>query len=335
MFPWIKKLLLYFSLPALLFVSLASFGTYVHLRQSAIPPVLGQLEKVADIKAAQLSSWFTALNSSLIKDLNDPSLVANATTVLTTPIKIKPEYKKAYKDLKTYFQQSNGTRLNTSILSNGGIILFSTDPTREGQYQPLQNTTTYFSLEDINSIKPNFYESSMTNQPMITFAISLVNKEGRRLGAIAVDLNLADLDRKIRDFNPVKSPDSSQTRPRTLKSYLVGRLSLVENSFIAKQSEPTDSLSLNAKESSQLFKSLNSTGISQALQGKTGTGLYLNYNKIPVIGDYRWIPQYRLGLLVEVPQSEIFAVARSSAGKLLIAGISLILVVDVARKLIP
>lgn len=43
--------------------------------------------------------------------------------------------------------------------------MFSTGKLEEGQYQPLQNTSTYFTPDQINVIKPIFYQSSLTQRP--------------------------------------------------------------------------------------------------------------------------------------------------------------------------
>jgi signal transduction histidine kinase len=63
-----------------------------------------------------------------------------------------------------------------------------------------------------------------------------------------------------------------------------------------------------------------SEGIASALQGKDGTGLYLNYAGIPVIGVYNWVDGHAVALLAEMSQAEAFAPARQLAWTIFLIG---------------
>jgi len=52
---------------------------------------------------------------------------------------------------------------------------------------------------------------------------------------------------------------------------------------------------------------LHSVGISAALEGKNGSGLYQNYAGEPVVGAYRWLPEPGIAVLAEQSQAEAFA----------------------------
>lgn len=321
---WQLKFFAYFLLAALLFISLCSFGVYIKLRQTEIAPTFQILGQIADVKTIQLNEWFTSLKSDIVADLSNQNILDSANAVIKNRIKIKPEYQQAYSYLKKYFSQPNQQRQNVSILSNSGIVIFSTDSKREGQYQPLQNTTTYFTLDEIDNITPNFYQSSITKEPTITFGIPLVNHNQNRMGVLAIDLNLADLDQIIRQ--PIALPQEFlQSADNTMESYLVGKISVIANAFIAN-SHP-DSVN-SPKNTLDLIKSIDSRGISIALQSESGNDMYLNYNRIPVLGVYRWIPQYRFGLIVEIAQSEVFVKAQNYASRIFIGGLATTLIIS-------
>ncbi|NJK72369.1 MAG: hypothetical protein HC926_03245, partial [Synechococcaceae cyanobacterium SM2_3_60] len=118
-----------------------------------------------------------------------------------------------------------------SILTTGGIIVFSTSAGREGQYQSLQNTSTYFTADRADRIEPNFYRSPLSGDLMITLATPIEAATGERIGALAVDLDLLALDQLIR--STVDFGDASAYLGLTGQTYLVGRTSLVETNFIA------------------------------------------------------------------------------------------------------
>jgi hypothetical protein len=303
-------------LVALLIVSMSSFTVYFQKRQAQVTPTISQLAVIADVKAEKLQRWFKELLLGIVQDLENKAILTDALTLLQVRINIKPEYQQAYARLKSRFSKLNPKRLNISILSNNGIVIFSTDQQQEGNYQPLQNTTTYFTLDQIQQVTPNLYESTLTRKPMITLAVPLNTASGKRIGALAIDVNLEDLDHLIRQ--PLTSPSSPDSTPKqTRESYLVGRISSVSNTFLTVTPDPEAISNDNVLSN----RSVDSLGITQALQGQKGSGLYLNYNRIPVLGVYRWLPQYRLALIVEVKQSEIFADAQNLARQIFLGGI--------------
>lgn len=315
---WQQKFLSYFILASLFITSLTSFGIYVKLRQAEIAPAFALLEQTADFKTEELEQWFDDLKLTIIKDLNNQSMLDNANTILSTRIEWKPEYKEADKYLRNYLKQRSIKRLSTSILTNNGIVVFSTDTKRKGEYQPLQNTATYFKLEEIDNINLNFYQSSTSSEPKISLATPLSNKEKKRTGVLEIDLNLKDLDQIIRKHKMLPGKESEKLLT-SQESYLVGRLSLIVNAFISKQ--PSLSNSGDQKNSPSGIRAIDSRGINRALQSKTGRDMYLNYNQIPVLGVYRWIPKYRFALLVEVPQAEVFIKAKKYSSQTFIGGL--------------
>ena len=87
------------------------------------------------------------------------------------------------------------------------------------------------------------------------------------------------------------------------------------------------------------ISSVQSLGIDLALAGNQGSGLYLNYDQLPVLGAYRWIASLNLALLTEMPQSKALAPANRLANTILIigflsAGILALAVQRLARQIV-
>ncbi len=233
---------------------------------------------------------------------------------------IEPEtlaYLKAYSSLANYFSQLAKIKPNLqriSILTNSGIVVFSTDKALENKYQPLGTTTTYFTADQTN-VKPTFYTSSVTEKPAITYATPLLSDNNERIGVVLIDLDLRGIDELIRERTGLG--DSGET-------YLVGRLE-TRNAFISAQqsqdlkSSPTE---------------LSSFGIEQATQGQSGIALYENYLGTPVIGVYRWLDEHNLALLAEMSQKEAFAPARILFREILQIGLASAAVLLVAVYLL-
>ncbi len=51
---------------------------------------------------------------------------------------------------------------------------------------------------------------------------------------------------------------------------------------------------------------LQSAGIDSALSQQPGVGVYSNFNNVPVIGAYQWIPELQVAILVEQSQAEAY-----------------------------
>ena len=64
-------------------------------------------------------------------------------------------------------------------------------------------------------------------------------------------------------------------------------------------------------------------GIRKALDGNAGQGLYLNSAGMPVIGVYKYLPNFRTALLVESRQKDIYAPARNMALEIFEVGVLL------------
>ncbi|RLC66638.1 MAG: hypothetical protein DRI48_04220, partial [Chloroflexi bacterium] len=75
---------------------------------------------------------------------------------------------------------------------------------------------------------------------------------------------------------------------------------------------------------------VSSPGIEVALSGRDSEGLYTNYAGVPVIGVYRWMPEYELVLVAEQAQGEAFA----STDSIMAATIGATLAVALATSVI-
>jgi PAS domain-containing protein len=249
---------------------------------------------------------------------------------LVAKLKQNPNYTNAYERLDRTFKNIRAIKPQIdqiSILNRGGYVLYSTDREKEGKYLSLGNTTTYFTKEERDLYKPTFY-SAPNGKPSITFATPILNAEKQ---VVAVDLNLQDIDRLIRERTGLG---------KTGETYVVGSLE-TKVTFLASSED---------KGSANEFKDgVTSFAIEQVMQGKDNlvivdadsseetdarkaraNRLYNNYRGVPVIGVYNWIDDLNLGMIAEMSQAEAFAPADilaretfqlglSAAGLLLVA----------------
>lgn len=272
-----------------------SVSTYFSARETIKQSLFDRLDVAATLKEEEIDQWFKTQRSDIL-------LLARLPEVKTQTQALAEDGAKenAYDQLSLYLKDIITAKPNlaeVSILSEGGIVLFSTNKALEKTYQPLGATTTYFT-NAIDKVVPTLYVSPVTRAIAISFATPILDSNNNRMGVLSVTLDLQDVDSLIR--NRTGLGDTGTT-------YLVGQLER-SNTFIAsdQENEPT--------------RDVSSFAIDAATGGQSGSGLYENYKQEPVIGVYRWLDGQSLALLAEINQKEAFGPARILARNILLIG---------------
>ncbi len=303
-----KRLLLqlvaYFSLLSIVTVLVVAVSANTRSRDALKKSVIDRLAVATSLKESQVNQWVDNQRRDVILMTQLPDLIVNSEVAFTKD-RESPEFKAAVDSIQKFMVNVSSVKPNIrqiSILTNNGITIVSTDKQKEGKYQPLGNTTTYFTRDQSRIIVPNFYISAISGKAAMTFAAPLTNKSGDRIGVVAVDLDLQGVDDIIRERTGLGA--SGET-------YLVGRLS-TRNVLISG----------TGADNKELAKDIKSDGITAAALGKDGEGLYQNYKNTPVLGSYIWIDNLNLALLAEISQAEAFEPADRLARDILLIGLS-------------
>jgi signal transduction histidine kinase/CheY-like chemotaxis protein/HAMP domain-containing protein len=304
-----KRLLLqlvaYFSVLSIVTVLVVALSANTRSRDALRKSVIDRLAVATSLKESQVNQWVDNQRRDVILMTQLPDLILNSEVTFTKD-RESPEFKAAVDALQKFMADVSAVKPNIrqiSILTNNGITIVSTDKQKEGKYQPLGNTTTYFTRDQSRIIVPNFYISPISGKAAMTFAAPLTNKSGDRIGVVAVDLDLQGVDDIIRERTGLGN--SGET-------YLVGRLA-TRNVLIS---------GAGGADKQDLAKDIKSDGIAAAALGKDGEGLYKNYKTIPVLGSYIWIDNLNLALLAEISQAEAFEPADRLARDILLIGLS-------------
>ncbi|MBE9115508.1 HAMP domain-containing protein [Lusitaniella coriacea LEGE 07157] len=295
----------YFLLLSLMTVGIVGGVAFLRAREALKEEAFNRLSVAASLKEQEIDRWFEDQERNFFITTQFPEVKEQLQTLLNkqTP----PEnYQRAYEQLSAHLKDVAKVSPNFSeifILDRANRTLVSTNSNREGQYTVAGNFT-YFDFEQIDSgmpIPPIFYVSPATGKTTVTFAAPLRNAQGERVGAILAHLNLDRIDRIVRAGTGLG--ESSET-------YLIGSL-VTASDFISKSETQTK----------EFPDGVSSAGIDAAMQGGSGSQLYLNYNGVPVVGVYRWLSEQDIALLVELHQSEAFDPARQLAIAIILAGL--------------
>lgn len=298
-----------FSLLSVVVVSIVAVSAYVRARDSLQESVADRLTVATSLKEFQLNEWVTSQREDVLLISQLPEVRQAVASLLTQPPS-SPEYQQAYRQLTQYFKNLSTVKPNLQnvvITTNGGFVLFaSRDKQLEGEYRPLGLPTTYFTEEGASSTVPNFYQSR-DGKAAITFATPMLDQNDLQMAAIAVDLDLQDIDTLIRE---------TEGLGQTAQTYLVGK-SGGKTVFI---SGGTDEGSASGDGATR--DGLTSPGIDAAIAKNNVQGLAINYNGKAVVGVYRWLTNQNLALVAEINQFEAFRPARQLARDILLIGLS-------------
>lgn len=316
---WKKSLLVQivgsFSLLSLAIAALVSYTAFSQARASLQQSVEDQLTAAASLKEGELYRWLFDRRETLIS-VSQLSEVRTFAKALLTQKKSTPEYQLALESLQTSLQGFLSDRSDYReiiVLSRGGRVLMSTNPENIGRYAPLDQNSEAIQGPGSTIFVSNFYQSSDTQKPTATFTVPIFNENNKRLGMLAVHLNLDRIDDIIRD---------NRGLGETGETYLVANLG-------SNFSQRNVFVSAEGFGSQEFPDGVESEGIAAAMAGKDDRGLYLNYRGVPVIGVYRWLEYQDVGLLVEMEQAEAFALARRLARSILLAGLTLAVILTV------
>jgi len=299
----LAQLVSYFSLLSVATVSIVAWAAYTRAKDSLQQSVQDRLTVATSLKEFQLNQWVDTQRKDVLLMSQLPEIQQQISVLLTVD-RLEPGYQIAVERLTKYFSDIIAVKPSLQsilITTNGGFVIFvyGDNTNTKGKFRPLGDPTTYFTREGANAVVPNFYTAN--GKSAITFATPILDQNGVKMGAIAVNLDLKGVDDLIREKSGLGQ--SGET-------YLVGRTGN-KNVFI--------SVDGNKPEFAQ---GIQSVGIEAAIAKNSGQGIYINYSGVPVIGSYRWMTNQNLALLAEMSQAEAFEPANRLSRDILLIGLS-------------
>jgi PAS domain S-box-containing protein len=316
------QLVSYFSLLSVVTVGIVAVAAYNRGRDSLEKSVIDRLTVATSLKEFQLGEWVDNQRKDVLLISQIPE-VQNQIALLIISDPSKPENRAAYANLQKVLNDIFSVKPNLRgirVTTNGGNIVFSSDPKREGKYQALAFPTTYFSRQDSNLVVPNFYKSQSTGKSAITFATPMFDTQKVQMGAIAIDLDLGGVDALIRERTGLGvSGETYLVGKSGAKNVFISRSDAIDKDLAPGVIKDPSKVPDKPKEDTRVAQSV---GIDQALGKNDGVGLYKNYAGVEVIGVYKWLTKQNLALMAEMSQDEAFAPARQLARDILLIGLS-------------
>ncbi len=304
----INKITSSFLLLSLVTVGVVGGVTYMKARNALKDAAFKRLEVTAKLKEQEINRWFDLQKKDFIFIHEFPDVKAQLKIILS-PNESESQYKKAYKLLDDYLQKIKTIKTNLkeiSILNRSNKIIISTNKNIEGKYELLANVSYVEEVWRRNNFSPIFYVSPETGKPTVTLAKIIRNNQGERQGIVLANLNLERIDEIVRERAGLG---------KSGETYLVGSLGRSKKTFIAKTQTGQQ----------ENREHIESTGIDLAMSGISGAGEYRNYDEVPVLGEYRWLNDQDLALIVEITEQEAFAPAGQLANEVVFIGLTSVL----------
>jgi PAS domain S-box-containing protein len=288
----------FFLLSTLIVGLLTVFG-YFFIVADTEKRVTDQMEGLAAVKLQMLDQWIEEQKRDVLSISAFPE-VTGGFAVLSKAKAGGSAFKAASMRLRDFYyaQAKNFPDLKNVIIMSGeeGRVLFSTDWFLEGQRRKPG------SIEGRErTFVGDVYLSPVTLQPTMIVSTPLRGPgEKAPAGILAADLNLDRMDKIIQD----------RTGLRSGEVYRVDRRSVF--------------ISGGRTAGGHYARVVHSAGIDAAVRGMNGSGEYRNYDGVPVLGVYRWIPDRNFALLVEIPQDKALQSASSRIAILVSIGIAMV-----------
>ncbi|MDZ7843463.1 MAG: cache domain-containing protein [Anaerolineales bacterium] len=246
--------------------------------------VENRLTNVALLKEAELNRWAES-NKSTLRALAQRPLMREYSVQL-----IKNENSSDADRIRALIIQDHllpslaaagGFQDISLIRAEDGLILASSNPDLEGKYRESKE----FFLQGREGTylgRPEFFLGD--ERPVLHISTPLQSPQGETVAVLAGHTDLDEISKIMtqhREFS------------RTQDTYLINKANLM----VTESRHTPDS-------AHRIF--VFTDGAEQCLKGNSGSGLYLDYRQISVVGIYRWLPAWQMCLLTEQDEAEAF-----------------------------
>jgi two-component sensor histidine kinase len=294
------RLLLIFLLLSVIPMGTIGYIGYRNGLQTIKQDTIDHLVSMNLAEEADFNRWINSCKSQ-IKALAQRPLVRKFAAQLTSGDIAAEVYRRLrHKIINDHFEATikSGTEfIDLSLLNKSdGRVMVSTDSRSEGKYR--KNDRFFIEGQHRTFVDEVSYWLT-TEKVVLHVSTPIVDDDGHLIAVLSGNVDLKELSNIMRQGRGV-----SQSQ----ETYLVNRF----NYFVTES---------RFAEDYPLKKTLRTKGTQACLAHGSGIGLYDDYRGIPVIGAYRWMPEWNLCILTEEDQQEAFAPAK--AFRKVVAGASL------------
>ncbi len=316
-------MLIFFTL--LPFISLRIIA-YPRIQSDLKTVIMDNLEIVGKKQAVLVSTWMRERMKDVLV-ISDNPYMANSVN-LTRKDK---EYAETFRYLEMIVVEYG--YMSAFVCNEKGLVTIATIEENVGRdiskkdyfKQALQGRTFATSVIPSEISLVNEFDEEEIGVPTMFVSTPLKNEDESVIGVFTLRVHMGTLSNKMH----------SQKFGKTGETYLVNKegYMLSESRFtrhLMKKGAVKKRSALELKLIDPITGKLTH-GVAQCVAGHNGSDSvgYNDYNGIPVLGVWYWLPQYNWGVVTEIDRAEVYGVAYNlnTLGVVLLFGIALPIVV--------
>ena len=301
------RLVIYYVTFAVITVATVIYFAYSQAIYSLQTTVEDKLNTVAELKKDSLNQWVDEQQRNAIFLSSLPEMRSLSGKLLNPewPLEDRIMAHDELTKLVNIIVQRTADFQDIQIMDLKGYVVVSVIPTLVGVSQ---ETQPFFSEGVNKTFTQTFYHSELLGSTTLTVSTPLFDDAQKRVGVLALHFNMKRVD-IIMHEDPQLAHESVKTH-------------LVDSNYQVVTDDPI----LLAQETS-----LHSPAVDLALRGEQGSSSYINHNGMQVIGEYLWIDDQNVALIVEIDRNIALRPARQLAINIGVVGalISIILIAAV------
>ena len=276
-----------------------SIPAYNNGRAALLAATVSELLTNSLEKQAALNAWVADRQHSIGDIANQVHLRENVKALIAAAPG-SPDAERAHADLVPELGNwaGEGHRfLSLEVIDAAtGRVIVATEASDEGKFREAQ---PYFINGLQSAYVQNPYYDLSRGRPSMTAAAPILSADGRLLAVLAGPLNLDEMNTIIHRRSGLHQTDDT---------FLVN----TSNLFVTQPRLNTDPAVLQ--------RGVHTEAINRCLTHNGGVVASNDYRGVPVIANYRWLPERQLCLITKIDQAEAFAPSRALASTMALTG---------------
>ena len=326
------KFILWFLLISLVPLATAIYVTYNNSRRALEQEIANTLLVVADNKTNQIENYLlrkkkdAATLSYMSEVIDAVERMSNAFSKSGADSEDYQAVKQEFKPMVAYYQRLFGYD-DIFFASLDGDIIFSAQDIKYAKslYEMAMNkdselANVFIKTKSSQETEVSGFEYYPQSKKAVVFIATPVFKETRPIGVVLVSMSNQGLYDFAQDYTGL-----GQTGETTIVSKMGEEAVFVT----AVRFDPEAAFKKKIK-----IGSGERLDIQKAINAENGSGISVDYRGQKVLAVWRYLPTFRLGLVVKMDTAEIFASAKKLRNKLLSISFVLLVMVVVTALLI-
>jgi PAS domain S-box-containing protein len=261
-------------------------------------------------KETSINRWMAAQVSSIETLAQSPALLRAVDTMTSMDPRSKAgraAYDSVVAEMRTRTQARPRTHALVAVADpRTGKIIAATDASLEGQYV---GNNAYFLRGTFETHIENPFPSPTLHRPAIAISGPLHSSKGRVVAVLIGWIDVTELDAIVRQRSGLRHSDDA---------YLVNPA----YEFVTQPRFIT--------EAAVLKKTVRTLATERCLAGNSGIVFGTDYDAIPSIIAYRWLPERKLGLIMKISLDEALVLVREFGEQIILISMLVLAIASAA-----